>query len=603
MTILVAGNAALLDFLGTADRSPGNSEVAQLLAGPGAQAEWSRGGAALVAALRLARSGHSVRLWHPMPHDQRVSTVLADLASAGVDIEQCPRVDQPVPCCVIISSDSGRLAWSSRIDAVSLGDADDLLAGVSQVIFAPVWGDWADELLQVANARNIPCSLFGDAPPTRPDQRWDMIVLDAGQKAAAPSFFARITCVTAGAAGAIVYADDEETAIPAKPATVVDTTGAGDAFAAIFMGAILQGKNMVEAGNEAAVAAGQACEQWGGWPDDRAQHSEMVEAAATLHDRVLGALAGTACGDAFGMPNSFLQAPIWRTAMEPGPSNSPYHAGYPAGRITDDTEQALALTQALEDGFSRANVADRLNEWFISVGGSASLAVGPSTKRALEAYARGASVDVIGKTGVTNGAAMRIAPIGVVAGLRGLDIEGTADLVETACWPTHATSPAISGALAAAWPIAVAIKGGSWAETLHAAVDGAVAGEKRGQWVYAPDIAARIQAARIIAKSAISPQQFAQDISTLVGAGEPCTETIPAAIAIADFAKGDPARAIEIAGNLRGDTDTIAAIAGAICGAFAGAEALPLEWRELTQRVNPVSYTDWARRLKNIAGA
>ncbi len=601
MTILVAGNAALLDFIATADRRPGPSEVAQLLAGPGAEAGWNKGGATLIATLRLARHGHDVRLWHPVPNDERAAESFAELAAAGVDTSLCPAVDAPMPCCVLLSAEEGRLAWSSRIEIPTAGDVDTLLAGISQVIFAPVWGDWADQILTAANERNIPCSLFGGPPPDRAGQAWNMIILDAEQKAASPPFAATLTCVTAGSAGARAFAEGQDIAIPAIPTTVTDTTGAGDAFAAIFMGAIFKGKTMIEAGNEAASVAAQACTHWGAWPVDDA--TGAVAPAENLRDRVLGALAGTACGDAFGMPNSFLQAPEWRTTMEPGPANSPYHAGYPAGRITDDTEQALALTQALEDGFSRTTVAERLNEWFLSVGGSNSLAVGPSTKRALEAYARGDSVDVIGKTGVTNGAAMRIAPIGVVAGLRNLDLEGSADLVETACWPTHATSPAISGAMAAAWPIAVAIKGGSWAEVLDAAVDGAIAGEKRGQWVYAPDIAARIDAARAIAATASSPQSLADDISRLVGAGEPCTETMPAAIAIADFAKGNPALAIEIAGNLRGDTDTIAAIAGAICGAYAGVQCLPGEWLQLTEEVNPVSFSGWAERLEDIAAA
>src|ERR1700693_1958524 len=105
------------------------------------------------------------------------------------------------------------------------------------------------------------------------------------------------------------------------------------------------------------------------------------------------------------MPNSFLSAPPWRTGMELGPANSPYHAGYPAGRITDDTEQALALTDALEDGFTQDSVARRLNAWFVSVGGANSLAVGPSTKRAMLAYQANEPVSKIGRTGVTNGAA------------------------------------------------------------------------------------------------------------------------------------------------------------------------------------------------------
>ena len=94
------------------------------------------------------------------------------------------------------------------------------------------------------------------------------------------------------------------------------------------------------------------------------------------NDGAQGALAGTACGDAFGMPNSFLEKPVWRKQMEPGPDNSPYHAGYVIGQITDDTEQALALTLAFEDGFTVVNVAKRLNEWFDGVGGPDSLAVG-----------------------------------------------------------------------------------------------------------------------------------------------------------------------------------------------------------------------------------
>lgn len=599
MTILVAGNAALLDLIGVTDRNPGSSEVANLLAGPGASATWLKGGAAPVAALRLARSGHAVRLWHARPADERAVAMFAELSDAGVDTSLCPLVSDSLPCCIIMSSQHERLAWSSRSEAPSPGNADALLRGVSEVIFAPVWDDWADDLLQAAIARGIPCNLFGETPPDRPEVHWHMVVLDAAQMAASPRFSATITCVTSGAAGAVVFVDGKETPIPAETIAVIDSTGAGDAFASMFMGAIIDGTALIEAGALAAASAAQACAHWGAWPNEPPR--PRVEAALMQSDRILGALGGMACGDAFGMPNSFLQAPVWRTTMDAGPASSPYHAGYPAGRITDDTEQALALTQALEDGFTHEAIARRLYEWFLSVGGSTSLAVGPSTKRALEAYAGGASVDIMGRTGVTNGAAMRIAPVGVFAGLRTLDIEQTANMVETACWPTHATSPAISGAMAAAWPIAVAIKGGSWNEVLDAAAEGASAGAKRGHWVYSADIGARINAARIMAKTAISSRRLAEDISKLIGAGEPCAETLPAAIGIADFAGGDPALAIEIAGNLRGDTDTIAAIAGAICGAYAGIESLPREWRSLVESVNSISFTDWASRIHDVA--
>lgn len=114
------------------------------------------------------------------------------------------------------------------------------------------------------------------------------------------------------------------------------------------------------------------------------------------------------------MPNSFLETLPWLTEKRPGPPESPYHAFYPAGRITDDTEQALALTEALLAGFTPEIVAEKLNDWFVSVGGEASLAVGPRTKRAMLACARGEDVRQIGRFGVTNVAAMRIAPVGIV---------------------------------------------------------------------------------------------------------------------------------------------------------------------------------------------
>jgi len=94
----------------------------------------------------------------------------------------------------------------------------------------------------------------------------------------------------------------------------------------------------------------------------------------------------------------------------------------------------------------------------VSVGGEASLAVGPSTKRAMLAYQAKVAVTEIGRTGVTNGAAMRISPIGVYAGLRAMSLEALVDTVEVACLPTHHTAPAISGAAAIAAAIAAGIQ-------------------------------------------------------------------------------------------------------------------------------------------------
>jgi ADP-ribosylglycohydrolase len=136
---------------------------------------------------------------------------------------------------------------------------------------------------------------------------------------------------------------------------------------------------------------------------------------------------------------------------------------------------------------------------------------------------------------------------------------------------------------------------------MQAAMDGARLGAERGTWVYAPALAARIAQARQIAAECGSDAALLAAISETVGAGEPTTESVPAALAIADYAGGNPERAIRLAGNLRGDTDTVAAMAGAICGAFAGADALPAEWVACVCATNTLDVDHWAQRLIDCA--
>lgn len=598
MTVLVAGAAALSDLICTADGLPGASEVGALGNSPGAAGAFLPGGAAPTIALTLRRLGCRVALFHPLPADGTGGLARRRLRQAGIDLAHAPT--GPAAACILLQLPGGRLAWSGTAPLDAMQVPDELLEGVSHLVVAPRWGDWTDRLLAAAVKRAIPISLIGEAPPAGSRYRWQFVVLDRRQHEAAPSLQADCLVVTSGSAGATIHEAGAACHVPAIPVMAVDTTGAGDVFGATFVGVRLAGCGGPEAGRQAAEAAARCCLGWGAW----AGLAELPPvSSATTEERVRGALLGLACGDAFGMPNSFLRTPVMRHGMEPGPANSPYHAGYSAGRITDDTEQALALTDALEDGFSPISVASRLNAWFVSVGGADSLAVGPSTRRAMLAYQAGEDVMRIGGSGVTNGAAMRIAPVGVFAGLCRLSLPALVDLVETACLPTHHTTPAISGAAAVAAAIAAGIAGGAWPEIMQAALAGAKLGSERGSWVYAPDLAARIMLARDIAAGCQDDAALLAAVSETVGAGEPATESVPAALAIADFAGGDPQAAIRLAGNLRGDTDTVAAMAGAICGAFAGDRALPTDWAECVARTNSLDVDAWADRLRALSAS
>jgi ADP-ribosylglycohydrolase len=55
-------------------------------------------------------------------------------------------------------------------------------------------------------------------------------------------------------------------------------------------------------------------------------------------------------------------------------------------------------------------------------------------------------------------------------------------------------------------------------------------------------------------------------------------ETVPAAFALATLARGDLRRGVELAANFGRDTDTIASMTGALCGAVGGPDAIPAEW-------------------------
>ena len=596
MRVLVVGNAALSDLILRVGDVPGSSTVSTLLETPGGHSVWLPGGAATTIALAVREYGHEVELCHPLPEAVEDRPSLLELRRHGIGLTRSPRISGRAGRCVLVYGGGSRLAWSTPPNRYATVNPERALEGIDYVVIAPAWSRLSAEVAREANCRGIPCAMVGEFAPEAAAIAWDLVVVDRVQHDAAKGLRAVTVVVTAGLAGVTVVSGSGETHVDAKLVELVDATGAGDTYGGTFIGARLAGKDDRTAAGDAAERAAACCEGDGSWAAYARSRPTAAPAALdlTTRDRVLGALWGTACGDAFGMPNSFLQELPWLTEMVPGPANSPYHAGYPAGRITDDTEQALALTEAMRDGFTAENVASRLQDWFCAVGGEHSLAVGPSTKRAMMAFAAGGDVFEIGRTGVTNGAAMRVAPVGILAGLRSLPLAGLIDLVETSCVPTHHTSPAISGAGAVAAGILAAVGGASWPEVMEAAIRGAVEGARRGNWIYAPDISERIRLALGIAEASATPIEFTRTISSVVGTGEPCTESVPAALAAAHFAQGDPALAIELCANARGDTDTTAAMAGGICGAFSGWRRIPPEWRVLVSKVNRLDVEAWA---------
>ena len=608
MITLVAGCAALYDLVGSvADAPADRGAVGDLTDGPAAVGRWLPAGSALTVALAMAGREVDVALWHPLPRSSE-DGARARLAAARIDVTRSPVAADPARC-IVLRRRQGALSWSGRAPLWSAEVPGAVLDGIDHLVLCPRFGPWSDSLATKAARRGIPRSIVGQAPPSGP---WRVVVVSEVQVSVrdAAGIDAELLVITRGAAGSRIRFRGEWVDIAALPARVVDPTGAGDVFAGVLLGEMERGRSVQVAASAASAAAAHACEAWGAQATlispRRVHHADQAS-------RARGALWGLACGDAFGMPASFVATStmhrLWPdgiTDLVPAPDASPYHAGYPAGRITDDTEQAQALTRAAiasRGPLDAELVARELYAWYEAVGGDSSLAVGPSTRRGLTAWRKGTPLADCGRAGTSNGGAMRIAPVGVLHGLLASRDDTLLDDVTAACLATHNTAPAMAAAAAVAASIATGVGGGDWSEVLSAGAAAAVEAGARGTWVYAPDVATRVEFAISLARGAESDAEASRQIARLVGTGEPSSEAVPAAFGIAARAEGDPQRAIILAANTEGDTDTIAAMAGAICGSWAGDGAVPLAWRRRVAVENRLDVDLWVADLQALAAA
>ena len=209
--------------------------------------------------------------------------------------------------------------------------------------------------------------------------------------------------------------------------------------------------------------------------------------------------------------------------------------------------------------------------------------LGPSTRHALAALAAGADAAEAGRHGVTNGAAMRVTPVGIATSAR--DPRLLEDRVVAASRLTHNTGVALAGAAAIAMAVSAGIDGDPLPVAISRAVAAAAGAAGRGHWAAGADVAARISWATGLA-TGLGQDQLIDTVYRLVGTSLATQESVPAAFAVAAACHGDPWLACRIAASLGGDSDTIAAMTGAICGACHGAGAFPDAARRTVARVN-----------------
>jgi ADP-ribosylglycohydrolase len=327
-------------------------------------------------------------------------------------------------------------------------------------------------------------------------------------------------------------------------------------------------------------------------------------------DKILGAFYGQALGDAFGMPSELwsrsrvIQHFGWIDSFLDGPQDNDAAKYFKAAEFTDDTSMAIALADSIIECGGRVDttvIAGRILAWAESFDAFDKNVLGPTSKVALKAIKAGEPVADIPNLGVTNGAAMRIMPMGCLLPTRGFD-EFYSDIAAS-CAPTHKSDIAIAGAVVIAWAISKAVDGKAWSAVVHTLPDVARKAQLTKVNTFSASLGARIELALSVVKEERDVKKASDRIYDLIGAGVTTIESVPAAIAMADLAGLDPNRCAELCANLGGDTDTIGAMATAICGANSGIDGFDQSLLQQLNNANNINFDTYAEEFLKYRSA
>ncbi len=336
------------------------------------------------------------------------------------------------------------------------------------------------------------------------------------------------------------------------------------------------------------------------WPPEAA----LPPSAHHLRDAARGSLAWGAIGDALGRPTEgrSREAIVARWGPTGVTGLVPWHGwtSGPIGTWTDDTQLTVEVAEslvALHGRIDPEDLARRLVAWRPRARG-----IGRATATACGLLSAGTPWWQVGTEvdSAGNGAAMRVAPIGIV---HALDPEPAACIraAVLSALPTHThpvgVAAAVAMAVAVAWVMRAAPAGMPLdPDRCLAFVTDAIADIEPGpsRLRSAPDraVTLRDRLAGLGDVLADDPD----DVYARLWTGAFALESVPAAFFAFLRAPDDPVGVVLGAASCSHDTDTIASMAGNLAGARAGAERLRTErpewWTELEERERILSLAD-----------
>lgn len=316
-------------------------------------------------------------------------------------------------------------------------------------------------------------------------------------------------------------------------------------------------------------------------------------------------LEGFAVGDAMGMSTEFMtRTQIAKTlgavTMLVESHLSANHSDLAKGTVTDDTEQTLyLLNRYLKQGVTVDSTVDGLLAWIDESDAVAKRYIGPSSLKALKAIKEGVDPKEAGKHGTTCGGLMRTLAPALYALAKNLDRKQMLEMVVTCLIPTHYTSQALEAACAYACAVAEAIQGGSVAEIIEAAYEGGQYGVSQAPYqACAASSLGRLAFLVEYLKEERSEDELLDFLFSVFGTGLESADVFSAVFALFLYAPGETFKSICLATRVGGDTDTIAALVGALNRAYTLDSPIPSSVLETVYRVNNLHLVELSEALK-----
>ncbi|MBU9729028.1 ADP-ribosylglycohydrolase family protein [Diplocloster modestus] len=313
---------------------------------------------------------------------------------------------------------------------------------------------------------------------------------------------------------------------------------------------------------------------------------------AVLNKRIECVLEALVTGDAMGMPTEFMTRNDIKNKFKGYVDQiidtrySRLHRDLPTGSVTDDSEQNLILMRKyIENGEVTVEAtADGLLQWIEETDACARNYIGPSARKALTDIQNGLSPYESGKTGTTCGGIMRVPSAFLACPYQ--EEEELTSRIRRCLIPTHNTSEALEAAGAYGFALRSAFWNADFDTVIEAALRGAGQMLEAVEEIHsAPSSAARIR--EVVGRSReMGETQLMDWLHDVLGCGLSSADVCGAVFAVFAKARTDVFKAICMGASMGGDTDTIAALAGALCAAFAGRHNIPAEIQNMVLETN-----------------